>query len=334
MNQEDILKNYILSQYSMEKLAVIKEKLRENIIQADPIWQILNQKKKEVTDEESIEEASNNSNEDCNDILSKRPHQLQSTQFYFTQEDKSFNISTQQEHISKLDITECVFEELECPNGKLDWNQLENLTETECLEIVCDLEKRLNIIGTYNLCCSMNNMTLNQRIKYVQIFYTHLVLPKIIALKEPSRLLLSVLVESTQKFPNDIQQFIFIPLLNVDLTDTTIIDAVVNTFEPERRIILIAKYLSYVKELKSWHLSFLHTLITTTTDTTLNNKLIQLLSEKAIDFAKDKSFGKLVLSFIKSSIKFSNEQKELLWEIANINQTLYKKPMQNILKSM
>lgn len=63
---------------------------------------------------------------------------------------------------------------------------------------------------------------------------------QIIALEEPSRLLLSVLVESTQKFPNDIQQFIFIPLLNVDLTDTTIIDAVVNTFEPERRIILIA----------------------------------------------------------------------------------------------
>ena len=89
-----------------------------------------------------------------------------------------------------------------------------------------------------------------------------------------------------------------------------------------------------MKELKSWHLSFLHTLITTTTDITLNDKLIQLLSEKAVDFAKDKSFGKLVLSFIKSNIKFSNEQKELLWEIANINQTLYKKPMQNILKSM
>lgn len=43
MNQENIFKNYILSQYSMEKLAVIKEKLRENIIQADPMWRILNQ---------------------------------------------------------------------------------------------------------------------------------------------------------------------------------------------------------------------------------------------------------------------------------------------------
>lgn len=58
-------------------------------------------------------------------------------------------------------------------------NQLENLTETECLKIVCDLEKKLNTIGIYNLCCSMNNMTLNQRIKYVQIFYTHLILPKV-----------------------------------------------------------------------------------------------------------------------------------------------------------
>lgn len=62
---------------------------------------------------------------------------------------------------------------------------------------------------------------------------------QIIALKEPSRLLLSALIESTQKFPDDIQKFIFIPLLNLDLTDTTIIDAIVNTFEPERRIVLI-----------------------------------------------------------------------------------------------
>lgn len=44
MNQENILKNYMLSQYSMEKLAIIKKQLRENIIQADPMWRILNQK--------------------------------------------------------------------------------------------------------------------------------------------------------------------------------------------------------------------------------------------------------------------------------------------------
>lgn len=94
------------------------------------------------------------------------------------------------------------------------------------------------------------------------------------------------------------------------------------------------EYLSYVKELNSWHLSFLRTLIDTKTDITTNDKLIQLLFEKAIDFAKDKNFGKLVLSFIKSNIKFSDEQKQSLWEIANINQTLFKRPIQNVLKSM
>lgn len=94
------------------------------------------------------------------------------------------------------------------------------------------------------------------------------------------------------------------------------------------------EYLSNVKELKSWHLSFLHTLIATETDTNIKDKLIQLLSEKAVDFAKDKSFGKLVLSFIKSNIKFSNEQKHSLWDIANSNQTLFKRPIQNILKTV
>ncbi|XP_012164097.1 uncharacterized protein LOC105665748 isoform X1 [Bombus terrestris] len=327
MNPENILKNYVLSQYTMEKLIVIKEKLKQDIIQADPLWQIVT-RKKGVTDID-VEEALNESNNDCNDILSNTSDQFSSTQFYFTQLDKLCDKNIKQECVPKLDITEYLFEELECANGKLDLNQLENLTDAEFQEIVCDLQKKLTMLGTYNLCCSLNNMTLEQRVKYAETFYTHLLLPKIIALKEPSRLLLSALIESTQKFPDDIQKFIFIPLLNLDLTDTTIIDAIVNTFEPERRIVLITEYLSHVKELKSWHLSFLRTLINTKTDITTNDKLIQLLFEKTVDFAKDKNFGKLVLSLIKSNIKFSDEQKQSLWEIANTNQTLYKKPIQN-----
>lgn len=41
---ENFLKNYVLSQYSMEKLKIIKEKLKEDINQADPWWQVVNRK--------------------------------------------------------------------------------------------------------------------------------------------------------------------------------------------------------------------------------------------------------------------------------------------------
>ncbi|XP_017763880.1 PREDICTED: uncharacterized protein LOC108553484 [Eufriesea mexicana] len=333
MSSEYILKNYLLSPLIMAELKVIKEKLKEDIIRADPLWQIVTKKKEETTCV-TENEVLNESNEDCNHALSMTPDQTLTTQFYFTQHIKCFNKNIKEEYISKLDIIECLFEELECSNGKLDLNQLENLTDVELVEIVSDLEKKLSVLGTCNLCCSINNMTLEQRIKYAEIFHTHLILPKIIALEEPSRLLLSVLIECVKKFPDDIQKLIFIPLLNINLTDTTIIDGIVNAFEPERYNVLIMEYLSNVKELKSWHFSFLHTLIATKTDTNINDKLIQLLSEKAVDFAKDKNFGKLILSFIKSNIKFSNEQKHSLWDIANINQTLFKRPIQNILKTM
>lgn len=44
MNPENILKNYVLSQYTTEKLIAIKEKLKQDITQADPLWQIVTRK--------------------------------------------------------------------------------------------------------------------------------------------------------------------------------------------------------------------------------------------------------------------------------------------------
>ncbi|KOC63319.1 hypothetical protein WH47_04768 [Habropoda laboriosa] len=332
MNHTDILKDYALSRYTMERLKVIKEKLNEDLIKADSLWQIITGKEEET--QINMEDTLNESNKDCYDILFKTADQFSSTQFYFTQLDKHFNKDTKQEHVPNLDITECLYEGLESSNGKLDVHHLENLTDTELVEVVCNLEKKLSILGVYNLCCSMNNMTLEQRIKYAAIFHSYLLLPKIIALEEPSRLLLSVVTECALKFPDDIQKLIFVPLLNVDLNDTTIINAIVNAFEPKRRIVLIVDYLSNVKDLKSWHLSFLYNLISVKTDIATNDKIIELLYAKALDFAKDKNFGKLVLSFIKLNINFSEEQKCLLGEIANTNETFFKRPIQNILKAM
>ncbi|XP_053984403.1 uncharacterized protein LOC128879357 [Hylaeus volcanicus] len=334
MNRGQVLRDYELSQDTVEKLKVIKEKLKENIMQADPIWNIIVEKEEQEVflSEEDITDESDK--DDTMSPMISDDAKLQSTQFYFTQVDIKLDKDVKEASIQKFDIIEYLYEGLERSNGKLDLNQLENLADEELVEVVCNLEKKLSILGTYNLCCSMNNMTLEQRMKYIEICLTHLLLPKIITLEEPSRLLLSAITECVQKFPDDIQKFIFIPLLNIDLKDVTSVTAIANAFESERNIVLITEYLSYAQELKSWHLPILHNLISVKTDIVTNDKLIQLLSIKALDFAKDKNFGKLILSLIKVNTNFTDQQKDLLWEIANINQTLFKRPIQNILKTL
>lgn len=98
--------------------------------------------------------------------------------------------------------------------------------------------------------------------------------------------------------------------------------------------IFYREYLLHAKELKPWHLPILHNLISIKIDTITTDKLIQLLSKEALHFAKDKNFGKLLLLLIKMNVKFSEQQKNVLWEITNINQTLFKRPVQNILKTI
>ncbi|XP_076638484.1 uncharacterized protein LOC143350323 isoform X1 [Colletes latitarsis] len=333
MNQNKVLKDYILSEYTIEKLKAIKETLKNDIIQADPLWNIVRGKEEEemyISEEEITDESSKDDNASSMILDDVEP----STQFYFTQLGKNFDKIEKQTTTQKSDIVECLFEGLECSNGKLDLNQLENLADEELVDVVCQLKKKLSIMGTYNLCSSMNNMTLEQQMKYIAIFLSHLLLPKIIALEEPSRLLLSVIIECVQKFPDDVQKLIFIPLLNVNLKEVTIVNAIANAFGPQRNIVLITEYLSHAKELKSWHLPILCNLISIKTDIATNDKLIQLLSQAALDFAKDKNFGKLVLLFIKVNTNFSEQQLYLLREIANINQTLFKRPIQNILKTL
>ncbi|XP_078036064.1 uncharacterized protein LOC144469530 isoform X2 [Augochlora pura] len=272
--------------------------------------------------------------EDDNNDLSKtaKSTEFPSTQFYFTQFGNDFEKEIKQSFVQKCDIVECLLENLERPIGKLDVNLLENLEDEEFVEVVCNLEKKLGTTGVYNICHSLNNMRMEQRIKYTSVFYTYLLLPQIILMEEPSRMLLSVIIESVQKFPDDIQKLIFVPLLNADLKDTTIINVITNTFEHRRSLVLITEYLSHAKELKLWHLPVLHNLISVKLDDATKEKFIQLLSGKALDFSRDKNFGRLVLLFIKTNLTFSEQQKLLLWEIANINQTFFKKPIQNLLK--
>jgi len=55
---------------------------------------------------------------------------------------------------------------------------------------------------------------------------------------------------------------------------------------------------------------------------------------KALYYSKDKNFGKLVLLFLKINTALSEEQKSIMAEVAAVNETLFKKPMENILRNM
>lgn len=64
------------------------------------------------------------------------------------------------------------------------------------------------------------------------------------------------------------------------------------------------------------------------------DKIIKLFSGKALSYSKDKNFGKLVLSFLKINTTLSEEQKSLMVEIAAINETLFKKAIENLLRKI
>lgn len=64
------------------------------------------------------------------------------------------------------------------------------------------------------------------------------------------------------------------------------------------------------------------------------DKIIKLFSGKAFYYSKDKKFGKLVLSFLKINTVLSEEQKSSMTEVVVVNETLFKKPIENILKNL
>lgn len=63
------------------------------------------------------------------------------------------------------------------------------------------------------------------------------------------------------------------------------------------------------------------------------DKIIKLFSRKALYYSKDKNFGKLVLSFLKINTTLSEEQKNIMAEVAAVNETLFKKAIENILRN-
>lgn len=104
-----------------------------------------------------------------------------STQFYFTQAERTFVESEKSDTAlpQRCDILESACENLERNNGRLDFAQLENLSNEDLIPTVNEMAGKLSPKGIYNLCASMNNMNIEQRIKYLNVLCTHLLLPKV-----------------------------------------------------------------------------------------------------------------------------------------------------------
>ncbi|XP_018350331.1 PREDICTED: uncharacterized protein LOC108753336 [Trachymyrmex septentrionalis] len=338
-DSEAFYQKYTLSEETMAKLESIREALKDNIAQANPMWKLIAEQ--EQTEEEICSESEDNDDKD--ESMDNNRSQTNcdqsvpppSTQFYFTQTERTIEPKRSVAAVpQRCDILECACENLERNNGKLDFSQLENLSVEDLVPLVDEMARKLSPKGIYNLCLSMNDMTVEQRIKYLNIFCTHLLLLKIIELEEPSRLLSSAIIECIKIFPDEVQQLIFVPILNIELKDITLVTTIVNAFDQQRKIILLGEFLACVEELKLWHISVLQSLLSVRLDHNMIDKIIKLFLEKALCYSKDKNFGKFILSFLKINTVLTEEQKNVMAEIAAVNETLFKKPIENILRNM
>ncbi|EFN80202.1 uncharacterized protein LOC105187075 [Harpegnathos saltator] len=342
MDSEIFFEKYTLSEETAMRLKSIRIMMQDNIAQANPVWKVIAGENEERISSES-EDSDNDVDNKESDTDVQMPFSQSilepSTQFYFTQAERIMPPAAAAEGsatapLQKCDILEFLSEGLEKNDGKFDFAQLNNLSDEDLVPLMEDLGKKLSSKGIYNVCQSMNDMSIEEGMKYLNILCTHLLLPKIIQLEEPSRLLSSAIGECIKKFPNEVQQFIFVPILNTELKDTTLISTIVNTFEPGKRAVLFEEFLESVEELKSWHIPVLQNFLSVRLDHDIISRVIKLFSGKAFCYSKDKNFGKLILSFLKINTTLSEEQKHLMLEIISVNETLFKKPIENILRKM
>ncbi|XP_012222075.1 uncharacterized protein [Linepithema humile] len=343
MDSEVFFEKYTLSEEATTKLESLREALKNDIAQANPLWKVIAGENEETISSES-EESDDNNNDDDDDEPNISESQAMcnqsmlqvSTQFYFTQSERTIIESEKSVGIlpQKCDILESACESLERNNGRLDFAQLDNLSNEDLIPLMDEMAKKLSLKGIYNLCQSMDDMTIEQRMKYLNILYTYLLLPKIIELEEPSRLLSSAIAECVKKFPDEVQQFIFVPILNTELKDVTLITTIINTYDLQKRTVLLEQFLAYVEELKTWHISILQNFLSVKLNHNMIDKIIKLFSAKALYYSKDKNFGKLILSLLKMNTTLTEEQKNLMAEIATVNETLFKKLIENILRNM
>ncbi|XP_043278146.1 uncharacterized protein [Venturia canescens] len=335
MNDKDYFGSYELSQTTLNSLKEI-DNLLDNDNLANVAWSVINPKRETKRDlDDGVEQKVERKIDDDADTV---PVESSSTQFFFSQKDRSLlPLKLNKEEIVPQwqDVAESLFECVENISDRLPVVYLKSLTDDQAESAIKYLSEKLSLKGTYNLCHSICSLEDEHSIRFVRITCNNLLLPKIIDLEEPSRLMSNVIHELVEKFPEDVREFIFMPMLNIQIRDTSVFSVIVDRYPSSQKNDLILSFLTIVQELKDWHVSILSQLITTTlSDHVAKDKLLSLMSEKATTYSRDKKFGKFVLSYIKLNNPFTDRQKSMLTEIVAVNETIFKKVTESLLTNM
>ncbi|XP_012276139.1 uncharacterized protein LOC105697417 [Orussus abietinus] len=327
-----------LSENALQMLSSIRDAMRSNNFPGSENWEEITGECLDTPEDMEIEECVSedgnrtSSQNSVNDI--SQLQDILATQNFFTKNDRpDNNLVALQGVLEVTDITESLYEVLE-NNGRFDFSSIESISTDEVSAVVQNLKPRLSPNGIYNLARSICSMDIDQRIKYIGPFCTNLLLPNIITPERPSRLIYSAISECIEVFPDDMKKLILHPLLNVDVKDTTAIDSIVNCFTQVQWPDLTSNFLLIVKDLKQWHIAILHTLTSTNLEESMKDKLLTLLQIKALQFSTDKNYGKCLLNFLKNNKSFTAQQQDLLKEIVAVNETVFKKPLENMIKNM
>ncbi|XP_020290634.1 uncharacterized protein LOC109858110 isoform X1 [Pseudomyrmex gracilis] len=189
MDSEVFFQEYAISEKTVARLESIREALKDNIIRANPMWKLLaGENKEEMCSEDEDNDEDDKSNNSESQLMFDQL--MPSTQFYFTQVERIIEKPKRPVDtvMQKCDILESVCENLERNNGRMNFAQLENLSSDDFVLLVDELTKKLSLKGIYNLCQSMmNDMTVQQEMKYLNTLCTHLLLPKIMRFALRSR---------------------------------------------------------------------------------------------------------------------------------------------------
>ncbi|XP_008543440.1 uncharacterized protein LOC103568378 [Microplitis demolitor] len=336
MNNSNNFGKYTLSNDSINKLLKCEDLIKPTYQPSDSTWHKLFIEKHELQDQDQDPDVSMDIDHVIDDLEASADEPLlQSSQFFFTQVERKIPaapVALKAKGNDLNNIAEVIYESLE-QSKKLNTEYLNNLSDQEVTVVMEKLSERCNLNNTYDLCNFICDMDADLAIQYIKVICSKLLLQKIIDLEEPTRLITVVVSKLLSKFPQDIQKLIFIPIINADLKDTSVVLEIVKNYPRQQKLQLISDFLT-VQELKDWHVSIIPSLINIKIDNNMKDRLIKLLVEKSTSFSKEKNYSKFILSFIKLNPPFTKEQKSFLDEIVAVNETIFKKAMENILNSM
>ncbi|XP_048509465.1 uncharacterized protein LOC105684232 isoform X2 [Athalia rosae] len=265
------------------------------------------------------------------DKKSEDPGFSQATQAGFTQ-TQGWN-STHDLNTSLGNLSEWLYESLERSHEILDADPIKKITDSELSIVMNDLSKKITHRGIYNLAHFVCDAKAELSDRLIGSLCRDMLLPTIITNEEPSRLLNAAITRCVGKFPEDVENLIFVPLLNLDMREMTAILSITSNLEIQWKRAYITVLSTVVNHLKDWHISILQDLLIPNLDISTREKVLHLLWRASYDFSRDKSYGKLILTILKTNPPVTPQQKRSFEDINAVHNTLFTKLINKMLET-